>query len=68
MWACQWRELRPMAFGGKSKQQADSGTVQNGHPPEVDEGAGFEMGTGRSGGQDGAGTYEMVGMAPKEPA
>ncbi|KAF2169652.1 hypothetical protein M409DRAFT_64710 [Zasmidium cellare ATCC 36951] len=67
MWACQWRELRPMAFGGKSKQQAEPGTVANGHPPEADEGAGFEMGSGRSGGRDGAGAYEMVGMAPREP-
>lgn len=68
MWACQWRELRPMAFGGKSKQQAEPGAVENGHPPETDDGAGFEMGSGRAGGRDGAGAYEMVGMAPKEPA
>lgn len=69
MWACQWRELQPMAFGGKGKQRAQP--AANGHPPEpgpVEEGEGFTMGNGRSRGRDGAGTYEMVGMAPKEPA
>lgn len=55
-----------MAFGGKSKQQGDTST-QNGHLPEADEEAGFVMGSGRGGRvRDGAGTYEMAGMAPRE--
>ncbi|KAK4540898.1 hypothetical protein LTR36_008840 [Oleoguttula mirabilis] len=70
MWACQWRELQPMAFGGKGKQRAEA-TGANGHPQEpasVEKGEGYDMGTGRGRGRDGAGTYEMVGMAPREPA
>ena len=63
MWACQWRELRPMAFGGRPKDT--SAATANGHAPELEAGEGFEMGERRGGGRDGAGTYEMVGMAPK---
>ena len=67
MWACQWRELRPMVFGGKSKQQGEGSSAQNGHPPEADEEAGYEMGSSRGGrGRDGAGTYEMVNMPARE--
>jgi protein SYS1 len=67
IWACQWRELRPMLFGGKGKERA--GAVQNGHPPEtMEEGEGYEMGARAGGGRDGGGAYEMVGMAPWEPA
>lgn len=62
MWACQWRELKPLAFGGKGKGRVEAA---NGHPPEVDEGVGYVMGSGRRGG---GGAYEMVGMASKEPA
>lgn len=61
MWACQWRELKPMSFGGKGKARADA---PNGQPRE--DGEGHVMGSGGRG-RDGAGTYEMVGMAPKEP-
>ncbi|KAK4556478.1 hypothetical protein LTR86_006622 [Recurvomyces mirabilis] len=70
IWACQWRELQPMAFGGKSSKGKQRAEAANGHaagPAEVtDEEAGYEMGGGRGGGRDGAGTYEMVGMAPRE--
>ena len=60
MWACQWRELKPMAFGGKGK------AVANGRPKEEEDGEGYAMGRGGRG-RDG-GAYEMVGMAPaKEP-
>lgn len=79
MWACQWRELQPMTFGGKGKARAAGG--QNGHPTgpgAVEEGAstadgdgeGYVVGTGRgsrrAGGGDGAGAYEMVGMASRD--
>ena len=67
VWACQWRELRPMSFGGKAKQQADPATLENGQATEPENGEGFSMGGGERG-RDGAGTYEMVGMAPREPA
>ena len=53
-----------MAFGGKARAEpAKTRAVGTG-----DEGEGYEMGTGRGRGRDGAGSYEMVGMAPKEPA
>lgn len=66
MWACRWRELKPMAFGGsKGKARAEPSQSKEG---ASDEGEGYEMGAGRGRGRDGAGTYEMVGMAPKEPA
>ena len=52
-----------MAFGGRPKDT--SAATANGHAPELEAGEGFEMGERRGGGRDGAGTYEMVGMAPK---
>ena len=53
-----------MAFGGRGKAQKPP--VTNGGPK--DDGEGFAVeGSGRGGGRDGAGTYEMVGMAPREP-
>ncbi|KKA26978.1 hypothetical protein TD95_000547 [Thielaviopsis punctulata] len=52
------RELQPISFGGRSK---------NGNPPpdhhdDVEDAAGFERGSARGKGQDGAGEYEMVAM------
>ncbi|KAK3106789.1 hypothetical protein LTR53_018067, partial [Teratosphaeriaceae sp. CCFEE 6253] len=75
IWACRWRELQPMAFGGKSskgKQRAE-GDMQgaDGHLMGGSADGGEEdyaMGAGRGRGRDGAGSYEMVGMAPREPA
>lgn len=74
IWACQWRELKPMAFGGsgggpkgKGKERAGEG-AGNGQSPEADDGEGFVMDGGSRGkGRDGAGSYEMVGIVPKEP-
>jgi hypothetical protein len=64
LWACRWRELKPISFGGGSNAQGEgrSGAVGE------DEESGFEMGGGggRGRGRDGAGTYEMVGMKPPE--
>lgn len=56
-----------MSFGGKAKQQSDPATLENGGATAPDNGEGFSMGSGGRG-RDGAGTYEMVGMAPKEPS
>lgn len=57
--ACQWRELQPMAFGGKAKAPAKA---------TKNEGEGFEMGAIRGTGDDGAGRYETVGEgSSREP-
>lgn len=53
VWACQWRELRPINFGSKTT---------SGQPPAASDGAGESRGRGRGRGRDGAGEYEMVGM------
>ncbi|KAF2501797.1 hypothetical protein BU16DRAFT_450768 [Lophium mytilinum] len=57
IWACQWRELRPINFGG------GGGATLEG--PQ-DEEAGFGRGRGRGRGRDGAGEYEMVTMKERE--
>ncbi|PSS08943.1 hypothetical protein M430DRAFT_127710 [Amorphotheca resinae ATCC 22711] len=59
VWSCQWRELRPIAFGGSSNTQASGETVP---PSDGDEEQGSGRGRGRGRGRDGAGEYEMVGM------
>lgn len=59
MWACQWRELQPMAFGGKGKAKETART---------NEGEGYEMGMLRETGNDAASSYEPVtGESSKEP-
>ena len=52
VWACQWRELKPINFGGKPA------TAQ----PARDDGEGESRGRGRGRGRDGGGEYEMVNM------
>jgi hypothetical protein len=52
VWACQWRELKPINFGSKP---ASNPTVE-------EDGVGESRGRGRGRGRDGAGEYEMVGM------
>ena len=67
VWACQWRELKPIQFGGKGKQRAvggPSGQISG----QTDEEAGFASGDGRGAGKDGSGVYEMVGMPRKDDA
>jgi hypothetical protein len=59
VWACQWRELRPITFGAKDSNSA-SGLQGDG--VGEDEEAGHSRGRGRGRGRDGAGEYEMVGM------
>lgn len=65
MWACQWRELRPITFGGSSAAQP---TAQSGDAMEAsashggDEEQGYGRGRGRGRGRDGAGDYEMAPM------
>ncbi|TKX24467.1 hypothetical protein C1H76_3074 [Elsinoe australis] len=64
MWACQWRELKPIAFGGRAKE---NGAATSGPSGSGEQGEGFQMGSG-SRGTDGAGVYEMIGMKPKDEA
>ena len=53
VWACQWRELKPINFGSKTPAQQ----------PVTEEEGGDSRGRGRGRGRDGAGEYEMVGMS-----
>jgi hypothetical protein len=61
IWACQYRELRPINFGGSSSRQNGQ---NNGGGDEVNQDgvAGYAMGRGRGRNRDGGGSYEMVGM------
>ncbi|PVI06960.1 hypothetical protein DM02DRAFT_609334 [Periconia macrospinosa] len=55
VWACQWRELRPINFGSKSTARPANHAVE-------DDGVGETRGRGRGKGRDGAGEYEMVNL------
>lgn len=66
IWACQWRELQPLAFGGQSK---DVESQSNGHIIAEHDDQGHEMGNRRGLGRDGVGEYELVTLPPKpEPS
>lgn len=67
MWACRWRELRPIRFGGGGAGVANAaGHGTGGKMEDEDGGWGRGRGRGREGGRDrgrdGGGEYEMVGM------
>lgn len=73
-WGCQYRELRPIAFGGSSSaannNNAGGGVSDNGArrlsgDGDGDEEEGFSRGRGRGRGRDGAGEYEMVTLPGK---
>jgi len=62
VWACRYRELRPISFGGGASRTAQQGqTVVEGGEEEV----GFAVGRGRGRGRDGAGEYEMVSIGER---
>lgn len=63
VWACQWRELRPMAFGGKGKDRAGNGHSSG---TSAEQGEGHAMLGERGREEDGNGSYEMVGMGSRE--
>ena len=69
IYACRWRELRPIIFGGSQAAAPRGGdgpaTPQPGETGG-DEEAGFVRGCGRGRGMDGAGAYEMVEMKAEE--
>ncbi|EER23223.1 hypothetical protein D8B26_001305 [Coccidioides posadasii str. Silveira] len=71
MWACQYRELRPIAFGGvSSNRRATARTIPDAHADNEDpEAAGFSRGRSRGHDRDGGGEYEMVSVKepPEEP-
>ena len=63
VWACRYRELRPIAFGGAAPAAQGARQAGIGEPAAAaDEEQGFGRGRGRGRGRDGAGEYEMVGM------
>jgi ABC-type nickel/cobalt efflux system permease component RcnA len=70
VWSCQWRELRPITFGGSSAAQASSSeTAALPNTGETgDEEQGYGRGRGRGRGRDGAGEYEMVDRNPEAEA
>lgn len=79
IWACQWRELKPISFGGlggssttgnsANNQSSSQHGQQNGSAESGDDSqpAGFSRGRGRGRNlRDGAGEYEMVPMKGTE--
>jgi protein SYS1 len=75
IWGCQYRELRPVFFGGggpsstnnNSNNNNTNGSASGGgegssQAADGDEEQGFSRGRGRGRGRDGAGEYEMVKM------
>ena len=56
VWACRWRELRPIEFGGAAAAAA------KGKGRDGDEGVGYLVGKGKGRRRDGGGEYEMVGI------
>lgn len=65
VWSCQYRELRPINFGGSSTTQASDNAASSNEAGTGDEEHGFGRGRGRGRGRDGAGEYEMVAMKPE---
>lgn len=59
VWACQWRELRPINFGGSAAPAVEAPVAGE---TGGDEEQGYGRGRGRGRGRDGAGEYEMVGI------
>ncbi|KAK8055071.1 hypothetical protein PG993_000298 [Apiospora rasikravindrae] len=75
MWGCQWRELRPINFGGNGGRATGgaAGAEENGHAggnPDGggmgDEEMGFGRGRGRGRGRDGQGEYELASIREQE--
>lgn len=64
IWACQWRELKPINFGGRPTVAV--ATPEPNSQDSNDEGEGFSRGRGRGRGRDGSGAYEMVEMLGQE--
>jgi len=65
VWSCQYRELRPITFGGRAAQSSSPGNALENEPLNSEEEQGYGRGRGRGRGRDGAGEYEMVGLKPE---
>jgi hypothetical protein len=61
IYACQWRELRPMSFG-KQKDTGSQPSEGDRDEDEVAESAGIGRGRARDTRNDGGREYEMVSM------
>ncbi|KAG0647207.1 sys1 [Hyphodiscus hymeniophilus] len=72
VWTCQYRELRPINFGGSSSSTTQNtgtgaGDSTEAGPSEIgDEEQGYGRGRGRGRGRDGVEEYEMVGLKRNE--
>ncbi len=69
VWTCQYRELRPINFGGSATNPAgtstdatNSGSAAVDGEVRGDEEQSYGRGRGRGRGRDGAGEYEMVAL------
>ncbi|KAN0101397.1 Integral membrane protein S linking to the trans Golgi network domain containing protein [Hyaloscypha variabilis] len=62
VWSCQYRELRPINFGGSAQSTTGESSMAASTNEAGDEEQGYGRGRGRGRGRDGAGEYEMVGM------
>ncbi len=62
VWTCQYRELRPINFGGSVQSTTGESSTAATADDAGDEEQGYGRGRGRGRGRDGAGNYEMVGM------
>jgi hypothetical protein len=62
VWTCQYRELRPINFGGSAQSTTGESSNTATTDEAGDEEQGYGRGRGRGRGRDGAGEYEMVGM------
>jgi len=64
VWSCQWRELRPINFGGSINTGEGQGqnNEEVGPSGEGEDGVDYSRGRGRGRGRDGGGEYEMVGL------
>lgn len=62
MWACQWRELRPIVFGAANNNNFTATQSQNTVDDNSSDVGGFSIGRGRGRNRQGVDEYEMVGM------
>lgn len=62
VWSCQYRELRPINFGGSAQSTTGESSMTASTNEAGDEEQVYGRGRGRGRGRDGAGEYEMVGM------
>ncbi|PMD66836.1 uncharacterized protein K444DRAFT_639045 [Hyaloscypha bicolor E] len=62
VWSCQYRELRPINFGGSAQNTTGESSMAASTNEAGDGEQEYGRGRGRGRGRDGAGEYEMVGM------